>query len=97
MAAGRVVVGTRGASFEQLIETGHSGLLVQPGDADALQSAMAEVSRMSEAERAQIGTAAKERIVRLHPDIAISRLEALFQATIARKNAKALRHGGSAA
>jgi glycosyltransferase involved in cell wall biosynthesis len=42
MALGKPVVGTRGASFEEMIEDGESGFLVPPGDSRALADMLCE-------------------------------------------------------
>jgi glycosyltransferase involved in cell wall biosynthesis len=43
MAVGLAVVGTRVSGTEDMVEDGVNGLLVEPGDADALASAVARV------------------------------------------------------
>jgi glycosyltransferase involved in cell wall biosynthesis len=94
MALGRIVIATRGVSFEQLIEEERSGLLVEPGDVGALRSAIVQAWQMSAEELVQIRAAAKERIARLHPDITIPKLEAFYAAAMAGKRSKALKHVG---
>jgi len=74
MGLGKVVIATKGSCFEQLINHGSSGLLVPPSDAAALTEAMLTAARMSADEQSRIGTAAKERIRRLHPDHTIPQL-----------------------
>lgn len=75
----RVVIGTDGASYEQLIEDGKSGLLCIPGDAKSLLDKMNEAAAMSDAQKAEMGKKAKERIDRLAPEIAIHKLVRYYQ------------------
>lgn len=79
MGHGKVVIGTTGSSFEQLIDDGVSGFLVPPGDASQLARAMIKVSRLSVAERVHIGDEARLRVARLHPDVAVPRLIAYYE------------------
>lgn len=82
MAFGRVVIGTRGASFDELLEHDKSGLLIPPGDAGALANAMVSVWQMDDDRKREIGTAAKQGVAALHPDIVCKTLEAYFQQLI---------------
>lgn len=75
----RVVIGTDGASYEQLIEDGKSGLLCIPGDAKSLLDKMNEAAAMSDAQKAEMGKKAKERIDRLAPEITIHKLVRYYQ------------------
>jgi glycosyltransferase involved in cell wall biosynthesis len=79
MGHGKVVIGTEGTSFEQLIDDGMSGLLVPPGDVSALAMALIRATQMPAGERERIGNEAKRRIARLHPDEAIPRLIEYFE------------------
>lgn len=79
MALRRVVIGTRGASFDELIENGESGLLVEIGDVQGLANAMIQLWRMPEGRRKEIGTAAHRRIDLLAPQRTIPCLEVYYQ------------------
>jgi glycogen(starch) synthase len=61
MQLGRPVIGTRHCGFEEVIEDGVSGFLVEPGDADALThcmlDALAEPLRLEE-----VGAGARQRM-----------------------------------
>lgn len=59
MSQGRVIIGTRGTSFEELIDPEVNGLLVSPGDERALVEAMSRVWMMSNSERERMGAEAK--------------------------------------
>lgn len=75
----RVVIGTDGASYEQLIDNGKSGLLCIPGDSKSLLDKMNEAAAMDDAQKAEMGKRAKERIDRLAPEIAIHKLIRYYQ------------------
>ena len=75
---GKIVVGTRGASFDEFIEDGISGILVETGNPVELCRAMQRVWNMSNEERENIGKAAQERILLLNPDLMCSNLEGYF-------------------
>jgi glycosyltransferase involved in cell wall biosynthesis len=79
MALGRVVVGTRDASFEQVITDGESGLLVAQDDDAGLGAAMSRVWTMAAEERARMGAGARRRIERMSPAAAAANLVALFE------------------
>lgn len=59
---GKIVVGTRGASFEEMIEDGVSGFLVSPNDTEALANTIERVWQLDTDTVANIGQAAKARI-----------------------------------
>ncbi len=66
MAIGTIVIGTDGASFEQLIEDGKSGLLCRRDDAVSFLGAINKVMEMSQAEKEEISNNAKMQIERLN-------------------------------
>lgn len=74
MALQRVVIGTRGASFEQLIDDGESGFLCERGSAEGLLAAIERALGLTEQERSRIGERAARRIGRLHPEAALGTL-----------------------
>lgn len=67
MGAGRVVVGTRGSSIDELITDGIDGVLCEAGDATALRAAMDRVAGWSEVERREMGERARQAMERLSP------------------------------
>jgi glycosyltransferase involved in cell wall biosynthesis len=67
MALSRVVIASRGASFEQLITDGESGFLVPQEDDAALEACIERVWRMPVSERGTIGAAAAQAMKRLEP------------------------------
>ena len=68
MAHKRVVIGTRGASFEQLIVDGESGFLCKVGDPISLLEAIEKALNLTDEERRQMGQKALKRIDELHPE-----------------------------
>lgn len=82
MALGRVVLATRGASFEQLISDGHSGFLVKPGDPLALRAALRDVWGLSDAELAEMGRVARDRIGQMRPAVTVPKLERYYRSAI---------------
>jgi glycosyltransferase involved in cell wall biosynthesis len=72
MSLGKIVVGTRGASFDQLIDDGVSGFLCEIDDRKSL---LAAVERALATDRADaIGARARARIEELRPELAGARL-----------------------
>lgn len=86
MAHGRVVIGTMGTSFEELIENGRSGFLVSPGDPQALSEAMVRLWTLSPGAREQMGALAKERTYQLSPDYVMPRLEEFYKSIALRES-----------
>ena len=68
MAQGKAVIGTYGASFEQLIKNKENGLLIQRDSVKALVRAVGYLMAMSEQERWEMGMRAKETVTRLSPE-----------------------------
>jgi glycosyltransferase involved in cell wall biosynthesis len=66
MALGKPVVGTRGASFEEMIQDGESGFLVPPNDAGALAATLCRA--WSEPRLDEIGRAAAAAVQAYAPD-----------------------------
>ena len=79
----RVVIGTDGASFEQLIKHGENGLLCQIGSSQDLLEKMQMAVAMSGEEKAEMGKRAKRRIDRLKPEYAVRKLVSLYEYVIA--------------
>jgi len=82
MAFGKVVIGTNGASFEELIVNGQSGLLCKPGDPVSLRESIESVLRMNCRQRHAIGENARKRIKDLTPDNVIADLVDFYEKVI---------------
>ena len=79
IALGKVVIGTKGTSFEEFIDDGISGILVEPNNPLELGQAMQRVWVMSNEERENIGKVAQERVALLSPERTCNSLEQYFQ------------------
>jgi glycosyltransferase involved in cell wall biosynthesis len=95
MALGRVVIGTYGASFEQLIQHEVNGFLVSQEDDGELASAIERVWRMGPEERDRIGCRAAESLRRLRPENAVRPLIQLLEDVTRRKRHGVLHRLGS--
>ncbi len=80
----RVVIGTDGTSYEQLINDGRNGFLCKPNDAGSLLRKMNEVASMSQREKEEMGRYARERVDRLAPRFAVRKLLRYYRYVIER-------------
>lgn len=78
----RRVIGTDGASFEQLITDGKNGLLCKPGDSKSLLNKIDYAMSMSEDEKLRMEEMAKKRIELLKPEVAVKRLLSFYNKVI---------------
>lgn len=84
MALKKVVIGTMGASFEQLIEDGKSGFLTERENADMLATTVCRVYKMTDKELSDIGMRAKVRIDEMSPDKILEGLINYYRSVIDR-------------
>jgi glycosyltransferase involved in cell wall biosynthesis len=78
MAIGRPVVSTQVSGIPELVEHGQTGLLVPPGDAEALAEALLTLIR-DEPLRQRMGQASREKVVKQFSlDENIAQVAALF-------------------
>jgi glycosyltransferase involved in cell wall biosynthesis len=84
MACGLPVIACEGSGSSEVVEHGHNGLLVPPGDANAIAGALRGLLADTVA-RERMGAAARAYVVE-HADSTecLRRLEAFYSATIAR-------------
>lgn len=82
MALGQIVIGTRGASFDQLIEHGKSGFLCEIGDHISLAAAVDDVMALTSRERDIIRENAKKRAEMLSPDVVVKQLLKYYKKVI---------------
>lgn len=74
MYFGKVVIGTDGASFEQLIRHGVNGFLCKIGDSDDLLEKLQMAVSLDEQTKYEMGCKARKRIGRLKPEIVVKQL-----------------------
>ena len=82
MSYGKVVIGTRGASFEQLIIDNYSGLLVERESVTDLEKTIKYLLDMSDADRNEMGFNAKKAVERLAPDRIYPIMETYYRRVI---------------
>jgi glycosyltransferase involved in cell wall biosynthesis len=81
MGLGRPVVGTRGISFDELIEDGISGFLSEPGDVADLRRVILEA--LGRPDLDQVGQAARERMKWFSPEVVMPKLIDYYRMVIA--------------
>lgn len=81
----RVVIGTKGASFEQLLNDGESGFLCNNDDPDDLLLTIKKVLNLDDKNRQQIGEKAYLRVQQLKPEIVVSQLLDYYETIIQAK------------
>jgi len=84
MAFGRVVVGTRGTSFEQLLTDGTTGFLCDPDSPASLLAVTEKVLQLSADERMEIGRNAQTRILELRPEKVVRQLLGFYSEVMAK-------------
>lgn len=72
MALGKIVIGTRGASYEQLITDGQNGFLMNRGSVSDLYYCVCRAMGLSKEEKECMGKLAQKRIEKLKPEISIN-------------------------
>ena len=82
MALGQIVIGTRGASFDQLIDDGQSGFLCEIGDSVSLLQAVDREMALTTEQKKVICHNAQKRAERLSPDIVVNQLIEYYKKVI---------------
>lgn len=85
MALKKIVIGTIGASFEQLLDDGISGYLVKREDSVDLYKAICKTQSLSLEEKQLIGEKAQDRIKNMSPDIIYNKLIEFYKGVIANR------------
>lgn len=75
----KVVVGTEGASFEQLITHEKNGFLCEIGNSEDLYKKMKMAASLTPEKRVQMGILAGKRIEKLKPEVAVKKLLCLYE------------------
>lgn len=86
MSFAKIVIGTDGASFEQVIEDGYNGVLCQRNDPEDLLDKLHYTMNLSEERKREMENNAKKRIDQLDPKIAVKKLIYFYE--------KVLKHSG---
>lgn len=86
MYFGRVVIGTDGTSYEQLIKDGVNGLLCKAENSRDLLDKMNKAAAMSETEKSRMGENAQKRIERMAPKYTVKELLRFYQYVIDNVN-----------
>ncbi len=82
MAHGKIVIGTRGASFEQLINNGKNGFLADKQNSNDLLATIDTVLKINPTKKLNIEKQAQKTINRLNPKNTIKKLIKFYQNTI---------------
>lgn len=80
----KIVIGTEGASFDQLIQDNVNGLLCRIGDSADLLDKMQRAVDLSDEEKRQMEKRAHKRIERLRPEIVVKQLLRFYEQVIER-------------
>lgn len=80
----KIVIGTNGASFEQLIQDNVNGLLCRIGDSADLLDKMQRAVDLSDEEKRKMEKRAHKRIERLSPEIVVKQLLRFYEQVIER-------------
>lgn len=82
MALKKVVIGTDGVSFEQLIRDGESGFLCEPGNSESLFDSVFRLMKLSDDEKMTIEKNARRRIEDLAPEKVTTQLVEYYKMVI---------------
>ena len=85
MGLGKIVIGTYGASFEQLIKHKENGILIKRDSPKALLKAIDYLMELTEEERIKMGEKAKERVAKMSPEIIYGQLISFYKEVIEKK------------
>jgi len=83
MGLGKVVIGTEGTSFEELITDGVNGFLVQPDDPEALADKM--IAAWTDDRVAAMSAAAKEKVTEFAPEKTIPSLLSYYSEVLSNR------------
>ncbi len=79
MGLGAVVIGSQGASFDQLIVEGRNGFLAERGNSSSLLNAIKRALRISRDNRRTLGANAQETVRRLRPSVSVAKLDEFYK------------------
>lgn len=84
----KIVIGTNGASFEQLIRDGYNGFLCEIGNAKDLLKKIEIAVNLDHKTKTIIGERARQRIEKLQPEYVVQKLIKLYESVIRERNNK---------
>lgn len=73
MSVKKLVIGTDGASFEQLITDGQNGFLINKGDSDSLFRKVIELMELTNEQKQEMEQKSFERILLLNPAVVVKK------------------------
>ncbi len=82
MAMGRPVIASRIGGLRDIVEDGKTGLLVPPGDANALRDAM-QTLLADAPRREQMGAMGKQRVTNFQASTVVAQIERVYQEVLA--------------
>lgn len=88
MSMGKIVVGTRGASFEQLIEDGVSGFLAMPGNPSSLLDCIDRALTLPPSQKDELTLRVKKRIAMLSAEKTLPALLQYYEKVIDNRGNK---------
>jgi len=91
MSAGRPVIASNIGGLREIITDGENGILVSPGDVEALRTSLARVLKDS-ALRARIGAAAESRARDFAADQIVPQVEQVYEDVLAARRTSRARH-----
>lgn len=83
-----IVIGTRGASFDEIFKDGYSGLLINIDDEKALEKKIEQVMQMTSVEKQEMRKHAKERLDVYKPEKVGRKMETLYRRVISSRQEK---------
>jgi glycosyltransferase involved in cell wall biosynthesis len=86
MQFGRIVVGTKNSSIDEMIVDGETGILVEKGSAGSLQAGIARLLRLSPAAKTDIERRAEKAFEELVAEDRLGQLVQFYRTTIAEFN-----------
>ena len=79
MALSKIVIATKGVSFEQLINDKSNGYLCNNNDPEDLLRTIESVLNLSSEQKKVVENNAANTILRLHPDVTIKKLTDYYE------------------
>ena len=82
MATGKPVIASRVGGLPEIVADGETGILVTPGDPDALRAALAMVIDDPKL-AARMGAAGRVRVAAFHVNTVVSQIESVYTEVVA--------------